>query len=288
MAAMRLPHSEKSSAQPGLFVIFIVLAVIVMTVWYREGESGPVHKLRLGVQAAAAPVSAVGEYATRPVRGLFAWASDLGVSRSQLEALRQQNDELRKTVAGLQEAKLQNERLRGLVSFAQASKAKSLGASVIGRPTDSWEGVITIDRGSTDGVKPGMPVLGPAGLLGQTVDVAPGSSKVRLITDPSSGVAAMLQATRATGIVKGSFEGGLSLEFVSTKVPVRAGDVVITSGIGGVFPKGLIVGEVSKVTKSPADLYQRIELKPSGDLSGLEDVLVLVGITPAVPVGSGE
>lgn len=286
---MKLPHPEKSSAQPGLLILFVVLAIVFMTVWFREGDNGPVHRLRGGVHAVAAPVGAVGEYVTRPVRGLFAWAADLGVSRSQLEALRKQNDELRKTVSDLQEAKLQNDRLKGLVAFAQASKLRSLGASVIGRPTNSWEGVITIDRGTTDGVRPGMPVVGPAGVLGQTVDVTANSARVRLVTDPNSGVAAMVQSSRVPGIVKGSIDGGLSLDFVSTDTTVRAGDVIITSGLGGVFPKGLIVGEVTKVQKSPADLYQHITLDPSGQLSGIEEVLVLVGApSSATNVGGGE
>lgn len=285
---MRLPHPEKSSAQPGLLVFFVVLALVITTVWFREAETGPIHRLRGGVHAVTAPVGAVGEFVTRPVRGLFAWASDLGVSRSQLETLRTQNDELRKRVSELEEARLENLRLEGLVGFVQSSKTAAVGARVIGRPTNSWEGVITIDRGTADQVQEGMPVVGPAGLLGQTVDVTAHSARVRLITDPDSGVAAMLQSERAEGIVSGSIDGKLTMDFVSTDTTVRAGDVVITSGIGGVYPKGLIVGEVTSVRKTPSDLYQNIELVPSGQIAGLEEVLVLIGAAPKTDVGTGE
>jgi rod shape-determining protein MreC len=285
---MRLPHPEKSSAQPGLLVVFVAIAIVLMTVWFREGDSGPIHRARGLVHAVAAPAGAVGELVTRPARGAITWVSDLGVSRSQLETLRTQNDELRKRVSDLEEARLENERLKGLVAFVQTTKTQALGARVIGRPTNSWEGVITIDRGTADQVTAGMPVVGPAGLLGQTVDVTAHSARVRLITDPSSGVAAMLQSSRTQGIVKGSIEGRLGLEFVSTETTVRAGDVVITSGIGGVYPKGLIIGEVTKVRKSPADLYQNIELAPPGNIASIEEVLVLVGAAPKVDVGGGE
>jgi len=285
---MRLPQPEKSSAKPGLLILFVVLAIVITTVWFREGDRGPVHRLRGAVHAVAAPASAVGEFVTRPARNLFAWGSDLGVSRSQLETLRVQNDELRQRVSDLEEARLENERLKGLVDFVQASKTQAVGARVIGRPTNSWEGVITIDRGTDDGVEAGMPVVGPAGLLGQTVDVTSHSARVRLITDPESGVASKLQSTRTEGIVRGSIEVKLTLEFVSTEATVRAGDVVITSGIGGVYPKGLIIGEVTEVRKTPADLYQNIELAPTGRLAGLEEVLVLVGTVPKPDVGAGE
>lgn len=285
---MRLPNPEKPSAQPGLLVVLIVLALVITTVWYREGVNGPVHKLRAGIETVTAPVTTIGEFITRPIRGVVAWATDLGVSRSQLETLRSQNAQLRTRVSELEEARLQNERLKGLVQFATASKIQSLGAAVIGRPTNSWEGVITINRGTADNVQAGMPVVGPSGLLGQTVDVAAHSARVRLITDPSSGVSAMLQTTRAEGIVKGSIEGKLTLDFVSVEATVRAGDVVITSGMGGVFPKGLIVGEVTKVVKSPAALYQHIELAPSGRVDTLEEVLVLTGVAATNTVGGGE
>ena len=285
---MKLPQPEKSSAGPGVLVIFIVVSIVLTTLWFREGSSGPVHRLRNGVQAIAAPIETAGEFVTRPARGFFRWASDLGVSRSQFETLRTQNGELRRRVSDLEEARLENVRLRGLLNFVGSSKIRSLGARVIGRPTNSWEGVITIDRGTADGVNQGQPVVGPQGLLGQTIDVTSHSAKVRLITDPSSGVAAMVQSTRAEGVVHGSIDGALTLDFVSRETTVRAGDVVISSGMGGVYPKGLIIGEITSVKSTPSTLYQDIVLAPAGSLSGLEEVVVLVGATSQTTPGGGE
>lgn len=285
---MKVASSETSGPRPGWLVLFVALAIVIITIWFREGDNGAIHRVRIGVQAVAAPVSAGGEFATRPIRGLFAWASDLGVSRSELEQLRDQNTRLRARVAALEEAKLENVRLRNLVKLAQARDLESVGARVIGRPSNQWEGVITIDRGSSDGIRTGMPVLGPQGLLGQTVQVAPGSAKVRLITDQRSGVAAKVQRNRAEGVVKGSIDGLLTLDFVSVETTVKPGDVVITSGIGGVYPKGIVVGDVTEVRKEANALFQYIRVEPASSLAGLEEVLVLVGEPPVATPGGGE
>jgi rod shape-determining protein MreC len=298
---MRLPQPEKPRFQPGLLIALIVVSLVLTTVWYREGVSGPLHKLRGGMQAVTAPIGAAGEFVTLPVRGAFKWIADLGVSRSQFAQLQTQNERLRNTVAALEEQKLENARLQSLVNFAQATKLKALGAHVIGRPTQ-WARVITLDRGSADGIQAGMPVVGSlgavpqhateasasGGLIGQTVLVTAHTASVRLITDQGSGVSAMVQANRAEGIVHGTIEGSLKLDFVSHETTVKAGDVVITSGMGGVYPKGLLIGEVTKVNNQPASLYQDITLSPSANLSNFEEALVLVGANPQIPTGSGE
>lgn len=160
---MRLPKPEKSGASIGLLIVLVVLALVITTVWFREGERGLIHRARLGVLAVSSPMQAGGEVVTRPVRGLISWASDLGVSRSQLESLRAQNTELRRRVSTLEEARLENVRLKKLAGFAESSISKTVGARVIGRPTNQWEGVITIDRGSADGITSGMPVVGAIG-----------------------------------------------------------------------------------------------------------------------------
>lgn len=285
---MRINKPESSGPRPGVLIVLLAVALTILTLWYREGDAGVVHRVRAGVHTVSAPLSATGEWVTRPVRGFFAWAGDLGTSRSQLEQLRAQNERLRARLAELEEARLENERLKGLVDFTETAKLESVGARVIGRPTNSWEGVISIDRGSDDGVSNGMPVVGPLGLLGQTVAVAPGSAKVRLITDQRSGVAAMVQRTRAPGIVRGSIEGALSLDFVGNNQKVRVGDVVITSGIGGVYPKGIVIGEVVSAKKDSAGLYQKIELEPASDLTGLEEVLVLTNTPEPLTPQGGE
>jgi rod shape-determining protein MreC len=298
---MRLPQPEKSNFQPGLLVVLIVLALLLTTVWFREGDHGIVHRVRDGVQAAMAPVSATGEFVTSPVRGVFSWIGDLGVSRSQFAALQLQNEKLRNTVAALEEARLENARLQSLVNFAQATKLKALGAHVIGRPTQ-YDRVITLDRGTADGVHEGMPVVGTlgsvptkateasaaGGLVGQTVDVTAHSAKVRLISDQNSGVSAMIQSNRAQGIVHGSIDGGLSLDFISHETTVHASDVVITSGMGGVYPKGLLIGEITKVINQASSLYQSITLSPSANLDGSEEVLILVSATSQTQPGTGE
>jgi len=285
---MKLPQPEKPSSALGVVIALVVVSLVITTVWYREGTSGPIHKLRGGVQAAAAPLQAAGEFVTRPARGLFAWASDLGVSRSQLAALKQQNTDLRNRVDSLEEARQENERLRALFGFVQTAKLEGVGARVIGRSANSYERVIAIDKGSADGVKVEMPVLAAKGLLGQTISVTAHTARVRLITDARSGVAGMVQSNRAEGLVKGSLEGDVTLQFISRETTIKAGDVLITSGIGGVYPKGLLVGEVLGASQTPASLYQLVRVAPAADLAGLEEVVVLTGATPSTQVGGGE
>lgn len=285
---MRVQGPEKTGNRPGWLLLYVAIAIVLMTVWFREPETGPLHRIRVVVHSITAPVSAAGEWSTAPVRDFFGWAGDLGVSRSQLEQLRDQNEKMRARVAELEEARLENERLRQLVKLVQANDLQSVGAHVIGRPTNAWEGVITIDRGSNHGIAVGMPVVGSLGLLGQTVQVSKGSARVRLITDQRSGVAAMIQRSRAEGVVNGAIDGQLSLDFVSTETTVRAGDVVITSGLGGVFPKGLLIGEILSAERTTGALQQAIVVVPASDPSSTEEVLVLVGAPPATKLQGSE
>lgn len=285
--AMRLPEPEKRGGAGLLLAVFVVLSLVITTVYYREGDSGPVRTLRRGMQVITTPVSATGYWLFTPLRAVTNFVGGLGMSRSDAQQLTEQNAELRAKVAELEEARLENERLRKLVDFVEARDLESLGARVIGRPINAWDGSLLLDRGSDDGVENGMPVLAPEGLLGQVIEVTKRSARVRLITDQRSGVAAMLQRTRAEGIVRGSIEGDLSMEYVSREMSVTAGDVVLTSGMGGVYPKGLLIGEVSEVVLDANDLYPNIAVRPTAQFQDFEEVIVLIGARQEPDLGGG-
>jgi rod shape-determining protein MreC len=133
-----------------------------------------------------------------------------------------------------------------------------------------------------------MPVIGPQGLLGQTVQVAGSSARVRLITDQRSGVAAMVQGTRSVGIVHGTLDAGLRMDFVSREASVTAGDTIVTSGLGGVYPKGLVIGEVTSVEEDPSALYLRIDVAPTSGVGRLEEVLVVLSRPQAAALEGDE
>ncbi|MDP2234620.1 MAG: rod shape-determining protein MreC, partial [Actinomycetota bacterium] len=249
---------------------------------------GALHSLRKGTQALVAPISAAGDWLFTPLLATRNFFGGLGVSREEIDALRQQNTELRASVAELEEARLENQRLQKIVGFVEAAKLDSLGARVIGRPPSAWEGTLLIDRGAADGVKTGMPVLAPEGLLGQTVEVTEHSAKVRLITDQRSGVAALIQSTRAEGVARGSIEGRLSMEYVSRETTITVGDIILTSGMGGVYPKGLLVGEVASFELNDNDLYPRITVRPTAKFDGIEEVVVLIGAVLQPDLGGTE
>lgn len=274
---MRIADKEPSKRNPVLLAALLAASLVLITVYFREGDAGILHKARASMLSATAPLARVGEVVASPFKAVGDWFAGFAVSRRELEQLRAQNAELRARLAELEEARQENERLRRIVAFVEERRLSQLGARVIGRPTSSWEGSIVIDRGTADGVQPGMPVLAPQGLVGQIETVSRHASKVRLITDERSGVAAMIQRTRALGIVRGSIDRVLTMEYVEkTKAPV-VGDVVITSGLGGVYPKGLVIGDVIQVDARRADLYPRIVLRSRVPIDELEEVIVLLG-----------
>lgn len=276
---MRISKRDSKGSAGVLLAALSIAALLLLTGYFREGPDGPIRTVRAGVQSVLAPIGQAGYALTGPFRGAVAWSRDLGVSRADLEVLRQQNDEMRQRLATLEEARLENERLRELAGFVAERELETVGAEVIGRPASLWEGVITIDRGTAEGVTVGMPVLAAEGLIGQVVTAGPYSSSVRLITDRRSGVAALLQTTRAEGIARGSLEGELWLEYISRETTVSVGDAVVTSGMGGVYPSGLLIGEIADVQLGSADLFPRIRVRPSAQLAGLEEVVVLIRVS---------
>jgi len=189
--------------------------------------------------------------------------------------LHYENSQLRAELARLDEARIANERLRKLLNFKQDVTIPVLPAQVIAEDASSWFRTVVIDKGSKDGLREGLPVVVAEGVVGRTLQVAPFQSRVLLITDASSAVAVLVQSSRSRGICRGEGEQ-LSLDYALRREEVHEGDQVITSGTGGIFPKGLPVGKVSSAYQGPYGLFQAIEVEPSVDFSRLEEVLVLL------------
>jgi rod shape-determining protein MreC len=200
------------------------------------------------------------------------------------ESLRQKLGDLENRVAVLSEADRENRRLRDLLNFSSQNQLRGVTAAVIGGDPSGWIKGIVIDKGRDHGVNPGMAVIHSQGVVGQVVSVASTSSKVLLVSDHASGVDVLMHNSRARGVVEGAGERVCELKFVTKDVQVRVGEQVLTSGMDGVYPKGISVGHVAEVGDSAAGLFQPIEVKPAVDFSRLEEVLVIP--SPASTLGT--
>jgi rod shape-determining protein MreC len=205
---------------------------------------------------------------------------------SQLFVLRQENERLKSELQllhsmrlELEEVEADNNRLRGLLYLKQ-----NLGhwtfrfANVIGRNPESWFDTVTINRGSSSGIRVNMPVIVPLGVVGRIVAVSPNTSTVLLLLDPASGVGAMDVRSRAAGVLLGRdpVTGTLQFQLFSHNPDVRPGDAVITSGFSHFFPKGLLLGEVTQVRASPNGLTEVATVVPSVNFNQLETVAVVL------------
>jgi rod shape-determining protein MreC len=194
--------------------------------------------------------------------------------------LKQKMVELQEESHRMREMELANERLRKLLQFREKHSPSMIGAEVIGQDPSSWFKSVTIDKGERDGVKQGMAVVSPAGVIGQVLKTASHYAVVLLITDYNSAIDSIIQRTRSKAIVEGKGENRCQLKYLLRTEEVVVGDIVVTSGLGGNFPKGLMVGEIQKVDKKGHGIFQYAELMPSVDMATLEEVFVIIEPLP--------
>jgi rod shape-determining protein MreC len=161
----------------------------------------------------------------------------------------------------------------------ERSSAKLISAEVIGRDAIGWLKTILINKGENDNVFKDQAVVTHRGIVGRCIEVADTTSRVLLITDINSSVDALVQRTRSRGIVEGTGSGMCELKYIAGTDDLVEGDLVVTAGLCGIFPKGLSIGTVRTITKKPNELFQSVELEPSSNLNTLEEVSLLL---PAV------
>lgn len=232
------------------------------------------------------PLGALLMWIMRPLQiaaqGTVNWISTVHESYDTLAGFRAENERLRKRIQALEverqkllEAQASNSRLTQLLDLRSHLPGAAITASIIGHSVTSWFQSCLLDKGSSDGVRKGMAVVTPLGVVGQVVSVTPRTAKVLLLTDANSGIDVLVQRTRARGIVSGSLENGTVLKYVKRSEDVQEGDRLITSGVDGVFPKSLLVGTVIKVVKQHIGLFQFIEVLPAVQPARIEEVLVV-------------
>ncbi len=254
----------------------ILISVAVVVIHYKENEDGPLHRVQNSAMNLLSPLQA----------GAFSIVStgkNLWESGTQFSRLKSENEKLSKEVANLRretivnkELELENQRLHELLDAPIRRDFETLFATVIGQSVNNWQATIVLDRGLDDGIKKNMAVANADGLVGQVKSVTRNACLVQLITDQKCSVGGRLQSNRATAIVEGEGSKELKLKFLSRDIELIKDDPVLTSGMGGVYPSGIVIGTISYVGTARG-LYQEARISPAVDFWNLEEVFIITG-----------
>lgn len=262
------------------WLLFSVLTVLVILINVTSQNHSAFNRISAPVIAVLSPVQKVLSNVSFALKGGLD-------SIPQFFSLKKENERLKKQVAELAqyrqrflEYQQENANLRNMLGLKQRSFQYDLeAAEVIGRDPGNWFNVILIDKGIGNGIEKDMAVITDKGLVGYTIDVGKNYAKVLLITDGRSSVSAMIQRTRDNGILKGTIDpaprGYVKMVFLPQDANLLKGDVVISSGLGGIIPKGIVIGEIVEANKEPYDLMQYAIVKPAVDFQRLEQVFVI-------------
>lgn len=252
-------------------VITVFLMIIVATVGRSHFNSS--QKFGLGTAG----------YLQHVVTRIQGGVSNIWESYIALWEVRHENmllrTELDKSILSNQEyreAMAENIRLHKLLGLKDTITAPTLTTQIIGRDPSLWFHTLTIDRGAGEGIEKGMPVVTVEGVVGQILETSRTTSKVLLAHDQNSAVNALIQKNRVQGIMKGRGSQDYHLRYILKNADISQGDLIVTSGLGGSFPKGIPIGIVSKITKSKRGMFQNIEAKPTVNFSQLEYLIVIL------------
>lgn len=214
---------------------------------------------------------------------------------AEIRHLKAERDQLAKTVRDLRrenrqykEDVLENARLKSLLDFQNQIPYQTESARVIGRSVNNWFSLLIVDKGALDGIRKGMTVVGNNGLIGQITTVSNHTAQVLLILDQNSAASGLIQESRENGIVEGSVTGNLVMQRLPRDAKVKAGDHVLSSGLGGIFPKGIYIGRVAKVESGNYDISKKAIVIPAENFNALEEVLIITNNVPRRPLTTEE
>ncbi len=259
-----------------ILAVTLMTAFLLMSLQVRH-DRATVMLAREAILFAVSPVIKVAAVTVGSMASVWHDYVDLRGLREENIRLRREAGILQRRISQLEEQALETQRLQGLLAMQETSQRKYLAARVVGKDSTNWFKTILIDRGTRAGLRRNQPVVAPDGLVGRVVEVTPTSAKVQLITDPVSAAGGLIQRTRVTGVVSGNLGAGLMVRYLPLLADVVVGDEVVTSGMGGIFPKGIPLGRVTAVERRSGALFQEATLAPKVDLARLEEVLIVMG-----------
>jgi rod shape-determining protein MreC len=268
-----------------LLVTALVLAsLMTITLDFRGGESGPLAGLGRTALGVVSPLQEAVSNVFRPVTDFIQGVTNIGSLRAENQRLREQVRILARQQQETITLRRENEELKKILGLSERLQLATIGAEVIGESPSNFEYSVVINRGADDGIGVDMAVIGPEGLFGKVIRVTGSSAVVLLIIDPESSVGVRLAASGETGVLVGRREHDLQLDLVDPKTTVRAGEIVETSGLGGVFPPGVPVGVVSFAGADEASLVKQVLVRPNVDFSRFP----LVAVLRAPVAGEGQ
>jgi rod shape-determining protein MreC len=259
-----------------VLIPLLILHLILLSLQIKD--SSGITLLKTWALRVQSPVLDVGDTVFGGIKNVwsdYAW----------LVGVRSENRQLKETVSRLsilnrsyEEARQENERLRSLVAMSESigedAGFRFIGARVTARTPEFLANILYVDRGSKHGVGVNAPVLSGDGIVGRVVLVTERYSQVQLITNPDASVGAMLDESRTPCVLTGAGDVLLTMNYISNTLPVRVGEVVLSSGLDGIFPKGILIGTVV-VSERGNDIFREIKVKPATDLVRLEEVVIL-------------
>lgn len=266
-----IPSRHKSLT---LLAFVIVTQVLLLAAQIKRERQ--VRLIRVWAIELISPLQRIGSWTINGVA--HGWGGYIGLRTAQKDndAMRAELEQLKVRNAELEGRALEADRLAALLNFRTAhADSPMIAAHVIAASPDSGSMVLSIDRGSRDGIRRDMGVITPDGVVGKILAVYPDISQVLLMSDKESGVGALLADTRTQGPVKGTGEPLLSLDYISNDEKVAVGEEVLTSGQDRIFPKDLPVGKVVDFVSDPKSPFMRIRVRPTAHLDRLEEVLIL-------------
>jgi len=274
-------------------IVVYVLMLAVSMLMLAFSHSAPVTELRRGVGFALAPIQQTLRGSAQTLGSVFSTIGEIERLRQQNEDLARRLNEVEAQNQGLESLRAQNELLTALLAVHSSFDYETVAAEVISKRITDQERGISLDRGTDVGIEVGDPVIGPGGaLIGQVVDAGSGYSRVLLISDTRVNVAGLVESSRAVGLISGHLGQPLEMVNIPAEVTVNIGESVVTAGIelaAGIrspYPKGLLIGSVAFVSRSPDQLFQTALLTPAADLDRLEYVLVITNYEGGLPDSS--